>query len=97
MDIKDLGSIPPEVFTVIGEVLGTLEASNMPLNVQNSVGNWLELIGQAILTYNAQQQLLEQGPGDVYGCPTPPDRLAELERRIAALEKTVTELSKYHS
>jgi anti-sigma28 factor (negative regulator of flagellin synthesis) len=35
----------------------------MPFNVQNAVGNWLQLVGQAIETYNAQQQYFQGGPG----------------------------------
>ena len=31
--------------------------------MQDSFGNWLQLIGQVILTYNAQQQYFQGGPG----------------------------------
>lgn len=53
----------PELFVVIGEVLGNIIAGSIPFNVQNAVGNWLELVGQAILTYNSQQQYFQSGPG----------------------------------
>ena len=56
----------PQLFTVIGELLGSIMAGNMPFNVQNAVGNWLELLGQVILTCNAQQQYLQSGPGRYY-------------------------------
>jgi hypothetical protein len=56
-------SLNPELFVVIGEVLGNIMAGNMPFNVQNAVGNWLQLVGQAIETYNAQQQYFQGGPG----------------------------------
>ncbi|PRR83113.1 hypothetical protein [Clostridium vincentii] len=56
----------PQLFTVIGELLGSVMAGNMPFNVQNAVGNWLELLGQVILTCNAQQQYLQSGPGRYY-------------------------------
>ena len=55
-------SLNPELFITIGEILGNIIAGSIPSNVQNSLGNWLELVGQAILTYNAQQQYFEQGP-----------------------------------
>ena len=55
-------SLNPQLFVVIGEILGNMLAGSIPSNVQNSLGNWLELVGQAILTYNAQQQYFEQGP-----------------------------------
>lgn len=56
-------SLNPELFVVIGEILGNIMAGNMPFNVQNAVGNWLQLVGQAIETYNAQQQYFQGGPG----------------------------------
>lgn len=56
----------PQLFTVIAELLGNVMAGNMPFNVQNAVGNWLELLGQVILTCNAQQQYLQSGPGRYY-------------------------------
>jgi len=56
-------SLNPELFIVIGEILGNIVAGSIPFNVQNAVGNWLQLVGQAILTYNAQQQYFQGGPG----------------------------------
>ncbi len=55
--------IYPEVFIVIAEILGDVMAGKLPFNVQNAVGNWFELVGQVILTYNAQQQYFQGGPG----------------------------------
>ena len=59
----DFQSVNPELFVLVGELLGNVMANEIPLNVQNAIGNWLELVGQAILTYNAQQQYFQQGPG----------------------------------
>ena len=56
-------TIPPELFALIGELLGNIIAGNLPFNVQNVIGNWFELVGQAILVFNAQQQYFESGPG----------------------------------
>lgn len=56
-------SLNPELFIIIGEILGNIVAGSIPFNVQNSIGNWLQLVGQAILTYNAQQQYFQGGPG----------------------------------
>ena len=56
-------SLNPELFIVIGEILGNIIAGSIPFNVQNALGNWLELVGQAILTFNAQQQYFQGGPG----------------------------------
>ena len=56
-------TIPPELFAIIS---GNIIAGNIPFNVQNLIGNWLELIGQVILVFNAQQQYFESGPGRYY-------------------------------
>ncbi len=56
-------SLNPQLFVVIGEILGDIIAGSTPFNVQNAVGNWLQLVGQAILAYNAQQQYFQGGPG----------------------------------
>ena len=59
-------SLNPELFVIIGTLLGEIIAGNLPSNVQNSIGNWFSLIGQVIMTYNAQQQYFEGGPGDCF-------------------------------
>jgi hypothetical protein len=59
-------SLNPELFVIIGAILGEILAGNMPFNVQNALGNWFELLGQVILTYNAQQQYFQGGPGLYY-------------------------------
>lgn len=59
----DFQNVNPELFIVVGELLGNVIANELPFNVQNAVGNWLQLVGQAIETYNAQQQYYQQGPG----------------------------------
>ena len=59
-------TLHPELFIIIGEILGNIVAGSVPFNVQNSIGNWLQLVGQAILTYNAQQQYFQSGPGRYY-------------------------------
>ena len=56
-------NINPELFVIISEILGNIIAGNTPSNVQSVIGNWFELVGQVILTFNAQQQYFESGPG----------------------------------
>ncbi|MBK1812724.1 hypothetical protein JHL18_19060 [Clostridium sp. YIM B02505] len=58
--------LDPQLFVTIGTILGEIMAGNMPFNVQNALGNWFELLGQVILTYNAQQQYFQGGPGLYY-------------------------------
>lgn len=59
-------TINPQFFLIIGELMGNVMAGNMPFNVQNVIGNWLQLIGQAIEVFNAQQQYMQGGPGRYY-------------------------------
>jgi hypothetical protein len=56
-------SLNPELFVLISGLLGQIMAGSIPFNVQNALGNWFELLGQVILTYNAQQQYFQGGPG----------------------------------
>lgn len=58
--------INPQLFTIVTTILGTLVATNLPFNIQNAIGNWLELLGQSIITFNSQQQYFQGGPGRMY-------------------------------
>ncbi|WP_288221802.1 hypothetical protein [uncultured Clostridium sp.] len=59
-------TLPPELFVLIAELLGNIIAGKIPFNIQNVIGNWFELLGQVILTFNAQQQYFQSGPGRYY-------------------------------
>ena len=61
-----LQDVHPEALLLATELLGNLSSLQMPFNVQNLIGNWLQLIGQIILVFNAQQQLWQNGPGHYY-------------------------------
>lgn len=58
--------INPQLFTIVTTIIGTIVAGNLPFNIQNAIGNWLELLGQSIITFNAQQQYYQGGPGRIY-------------------------------
>lgn len=51
---------------VIGELIANSISSKIPSNVLNSYGNWLQMIGQVIETFNGHQQYHEGGPGRYY-------------------------------
>jgi len=36
----------PGLFIVIVEILGNIVAGSIPFNVQNAVGNWLQLVAK---------------------------------------------------
>ena len=58
--------IDPIVFITIGEVIGNIISGSVPFNVAVAISNWLNLVGQAIETYGAQQQYFQNGPGRYY-------------------------------
>ncbi len=53
-----LASLPPEQFTLLAFTLGYVIAPNLTVNQQNSVGNFLILFGQVLLTFNAQSNYI---------------------------------------
>lgn len=56
----------PQILNLITALFGNIAAQKMPFNVQNALGNWLQLLGQVIITFNAQQQYFQGGPGRIY-------------------------------
>lgn len=49
-----LDSIPPYEYSLTGVIIAYIIAANLTNNAQNAFGNWLELVGQIILTISAQ-------------------------------------------
>ena len=49
----------PHTFSLIAVAVGFACIGDYNANEQNSIGNWLILVGQYILTHAAQQQLIE--------------------------------------
>lgn len=58
--------INPALFIIIGDILGDAISGRMPFNIQNAIGNWIQLVGQAIETYSSQQAYFQSGPGRYY-------------------------------
>jgi hypothetical protein len=52
-------SLPPKQVSLLSSVIGILLIDNLDLNQQNSLGNFIVSIGQAILTAAAQGQSLQ--------------------------------------
>ena len=53
----------PQTLVVIVTIIGINIANQIPFNIQNAVGNIFVLLGQVIITFNAQQQYFQGGPG----------------------------------
>ena len=73
--------------TILGFAIGTLIAPSITVNQQNSLGNFFELIGQTLLTINAQAINLQ---------PTAPSR-QELYEKIKALEVELMNLRRQNN
>ena len=63
--------------------LGFLLSSNIDNNKQNSLGNFLELMGQTLLTISAQNMVLQSSPSRI-----------ELQQQINDLRNQIQELKK---
>lgn len=52
-------NIDPHEYAIVACIIGYACVGNYNANEQNTIGNWLILVGQYILTHAAQQQLIE--------------------------------------
>ena len=76
-------------FVVIGTLAGVLIAKNLTINEQNTIGNFFELIGQVLLTINAQEYTLNSNR-------TNPNNISieELNQKIEYLYKELNKIKK---
>ncbi|MBQ4578789.1 MAG: hypothetical protein IJA84_06995 [Clostridia bacterium] len=79
-----LFDLPAELMSALGTVLGFALLGKLDYSQQNTLGNWLELIGQVLETNAAQGQLLQAGDQS--------DRLAAVEEEIAALRREIARI-----
>ena len=79
-------NIDPHTFSIIAVVVGYASVGSYTVNEQNSIGNWLILVGQYILTHAAQQQLIEGRKAQ--------SKQNDIELIIDALNKMKEELEK---
>lgn len=59
-------NINPLTYLLVANIIGNYIARNMPINIADSIGNWLQLIATSMNTYSAQQIYFESGPGMFY-------------------------------
>ena len=68
-------------FVTAGTLAGYIISSVLTTQEQNSVGNWLELVGQIVLTFNAQ------GSANL---PPSPKQFIDLEKRVSQIERKIS-------
>lgn len=52
-------SLPPKQFSLLSTLIGIFLIDNLDLNQQNSLGNFIVNVGQAVLTAAAQGQMIQ--------------------------------------
>lgn len=80
-------SINEYELTILACAIGLLIAPTITINQQNSLGNFFELIGQILLTINAQA---------INNQPNAPSR-QQLNERINRLEREINELRRQNN
>ena len=78
---KWLSSLSANEFTLIAITTGFLITQGLNYEEQNAIGNWLECVGQIILTLSAQNQLLS--PSD----PNILNKINDLQKQIDQLKR----------
>lgn len=78
-------SLPPELLTALGTVLGFATLGDLTADQQNTLGNFLMLIGQILETNSSQKQLLE----DIAAARS----MEELRQEVAQLKQQLAALS----
>ena len=78
-----INSLTPLEFKTLGTLIGYLISSVLTVQEQNSIGNWFELVGQIILTFNAQ------GSNNL---PPSPSQYCNLENEVRKLIQEVNNL-----
>lgn len=78
-------------FTSIGTLIGFAIAPSLTINQQNSLGNFFELLGQVILTINAQKTTLKQKRNEKSGIKKELETTS-LEEEVILLKNEVIKL-----
>ena len=76
-------NLSPFEFTTTATILGYMLSLILTTSEQNSVGNWFELVGQILLTFNAQ------GSNEL---PPSPKQFIDLENKVKEIEKMLKQL-----
>ena len=78
----------PNVFAFTAAILGAIISDEFNAQELNSIGNWFELLGQYLLTYAAQKQLINSRNSS---------QTQDLNSILKAIKKIEDELKRYKS
>lgn len=76
--------LPPELMTALATVLGFAFLGDLTAEQQNSLGNFLMLIGQILETNASQAQVLKSAGNN--------QQLSDMQKAIAQLQEEVQQL-----
>ena len=78
----------PNVFAFTAAIIGAIISDEFNAQELNSIGNWFELLGQYLLTYAAQKQLINSRNSS---------QTQDLNSILKAIKKIEDELKRYKS
>ena len=78
----------PNVFAFTAAIIGAIISDEFNAQELNSIGNWFELLGQYLLTYAAQKQLINSRNSN---------NTQDLNSILKAIKKIEDELKRYKS
>lgn len=86
-EARFLHTLDPTEYTIAASIVGFLISDGLSINEKNSLGNFIILIGQVLITISAQENLLT----NLHHSNTHTDiskRIEDLERQLNELKKT---------
>ncbi len=87
MDFFDL---PPKTLVIIGTLISLIIIDDLDAPRQNSLGNFLQLIGQALESSAAQQNVQDNKSNKLF------ERLEKLEREMQNLGGKINKVSNFN-
>ena len=85
--------LPPRTLVIIAVVIAYLMMDELNMYEQNTLGNWLQLIGQTLEASSAQMQLLQaKENNNLNNRKNNTNQNNELESRIERLEEMIANL-----
>lgn len=79
-------SLPPKTFTLVSVLLGFVLIDDLPADKQNSLGNFIILVGQVIATNATQQSYVDN--------QKPDEEKEQMKNDIETLKGQIAKLSK---
>ncbi len=86
-----LSNTNPTLFSWSAVIIGTILCEELTVNEQNAIGNWLQLVGEYLLTYASQVALINANNSEVMNNNQKIDKLEETLKRM---EKELEQIKK---